>query len=403
VHLGRDWFELGAESGWLPIPTPGDRWNWDLDLDLPAGFDPVCSTGGPAVSGPSHPPGSFITISSPTLGAARSSLSSNGVDVIALRRCERVGRVIGNVRREYLEGADRVVGRALGLWVGLAGPLDRPCPPIVVLDRPASTFCYARPGFVRLASGILEQRGQSAIIHHEIGHLWWGTGVRFDQDSLWLAESLAEYTLHLAEDDDVLPGYRASTLEGLRTLGVGAAPPETGMAELARGSGRRNAAILRAKGGFLVSMLHEIIGRPNLERTLHEVVRAGRTRALDAYTFFALASWCNGATLDWFVNQWVFSDASMRFELGPIQVAPDPNGGFGVRFRVRSRGAATPGAPVELAIGLAGGAEHRVHVRLETGVADVEVRTAARPLAVTIDPATRWYADVPSKTTRIHS
>jgi Flp pilus assembly protein TadD len=384
VRLEEDWFELAGESGWLPLPLPAGPWTWELEVDLPTRFEGFYST---------------------------RETSSTGVGLIALRTPQRVegdvgpgrGRlaVWGREDKSVLESAHAEVRSALSLWSDLVGPC-RSWPSVLILNRPRSTFCYARPGFVRLASGVLSKSGQTAVIHHEMGHCWWGLGARFESGSAWLAEALAEFSLHLAEDRGLLPGQRQATLDALRALG-GDALPSMSLAGLARKPGPEAAFVLRAKGGFLVSMLRQVIGSSTLRRTLRAVLEAGRERELDLNAFFAIAAWFHGATLTWFVNQWVRADAAMAFSVDDIKVRRRRDSLYEVGFRAASHGVATPGVPVEVSLALQSGIEQRVRVGLETGRAQVAVTTSTRPLALTIDPDSRWYATIERKTTRIES
>ena len=185
----------------------------------------------------------------------------------------------------------------------------------------------------------------------------------------WLAESLAEYALHVEEDAGRRSGYRAGIIA---TLPDPQAP------------GHR-------KGGFVLSMLRQIMGEAPFDRLLKRTSELSRTHWLDAYTFSALASWIHGQSLFWFFNQWLGAGAGMEFVLDP-QAVERRGDGYRLGLSVRGDGIATPGAAVEVEVRTEGGGCERFPVALELGTCSLSVTLPSRPVRVIIDPELRWYA-----------
>lgn len=367
--LAGDRVELAGPSAWLPVLLPQRDLHWRIEA-LDTGLSNHWST---------------------------TATDARFLDLLALRGPASTANVeldwpvsvVGAQPGGPLRHLGFLASRTGRLWQALAGALDAPCPPIVVVDQPASTFCYARAGFVRVPSGILYQAGQQRQICHEISHLWWGAGARFADDAAWLAESLAEYSLHLAEDAGFAPGYRAGVLGRL-----GEQAPELADAGLLRLAGRSDAEgarTLRAKGGFFVSMLRQVMGDDGFCELLRSCYCLGRTHVLDVYTFQALASWIHGGSLRWFFNQWVFADAGMSLRL--LRADSVRRGDrYHLTLQAACDGIATPGTRVDVVVYTVDGAAHRAWLELELGQARLDMTTAGWPARVVLDPELRWYA-----------
>ncbi len=369
VALAHDRVELAGPSAWLPVLLPQRDLHWRVDA-LDAGPSTHWSTTAP---------------------------DAQFLDLLALRRqtstvvveLDWPVSVTGAQPGNHLRHLGFLASRTGRLWHELTGALDAPCPPIVVVDQPASTFCYARAGYIRVPSGILCQPGQQRQICHEIGHLWWGAGARFAEDAAWLAESLAEYSLHLAEDAGHAPGYRSAVL---RRLGEQAPElADAGLVRLARRTDVEGARTLRAKGGFFISMLRQVMGDDRFRELMRTCHRQGQTHVLDAYTFLALASSLHRDSLRWFFNQWVFADTGLSLELERVDVARRGDCHH-VSLRTVCHGIATPGTRVDVAVYTSDGAEHRSSLDLELGQATLEMTAAGRPERAVLDPDLRWYA-----------
>lgn len=368
ARVAEGWLELGEGSAWVPVPGPGWRWRFTPDVEVGEGTTTACS---------------------------RPGAGDEGFTLVALTGAERVGAppvtALGRVARPLLRRAADVAARAGARWQEVLG---RPVPEatVVVVDRPDSTFCYHRPGLTRVTSAVAADEAQHALLYHEVGHHWWGGAVDVAPEDRWLAEALAEYTLHLAEQTGDLRGYRVSTLAALRRLGGGRLPA-AGLAALARTGGTEAAYVLRAKGAFVVGMLRALVGETAFRATLRACADGGHP--LDAYTFFALASAHHGHAVDWFANQWVHAEAAMRLHVADA-VVRRRRGAYHVSFVARCDGYAVPGSGVEFLV-RGEGASALASANLDLAPATVSVRLPTRPRSITVDPALRWYADVPER------
>lgn len=378
ARLEPDWLELGEQAAWLPRPAPERRWRWVVEPEL-SRMRWLVSDDRPSAAGPG-----LVALEEPASAAA---CQPSPVEAI------------GRVGRPLLERAATLAAWARALWEAEVGPLGTASAPVVVLDRPESLLCYDRPGFTRISSGIFLRDGQDALVYHEMGHRLWGAQAGFPDADRWLCEALAEYTLHLAERAGHLPGYRAATQAALQELG-GGRMPATGLAELSRAPGPEAAYVLRAKGAWAISMLRDLIGDEAFHATLRAALEHGSRRPLDTYTFFALASYFHGASVSWFANQWVHSDAAMAISVEGAEATPAADG-FYLALDVRCAGLAAPGAPVELVVATETGERHPVLAGLDLGRAEVHVRTPAAPTSVTVDPHLRCYADVAQRTKEV--
>ncbi len=356
VALGRDRVELAGPSAWLPVLLPQRDLHWRAEA-LDTGLSDHWST--------TATDARFLD-----LLALRGQASTVAVEL------EWPVSVVGAQPSGHLRHLGFLASRTGRLWQELAGALDAPCPPIVIVDRAASTFCYARAGYIRVPSGILYQAGQQRQLCHEIGHLWWGAGARFAEDAEWLAEGLAEYSLHLAEDAGYTPGYRADVLQRL-----GEQEPEVadaGLLGLARRTDAEGARTSRAKGGFFISMLRQVMGDDGFRELLRTCHRLGQTHILDAYTFLALASWIHRGSLRWFFNQWVFADTGLSLRLTRAE-STQQGDRYHLVLQAECHGIATPGTRVDVVVYTSDGAAYRSALDLELGQAALEMTTPGRP------------------------
>jgi tetratricopeptide (TPR) repeat protein len=369
VALVRDRVELAGPSAWLPVLLPQRDLHWHveaLDTGLPSHWSTTATDA------------RFLD-----LLALRGQASTVAVEL------EWPVSVVGAQPSGPLRHLGFLASKTGRLWQELAGALDAPCPPIVIVDQAASTFCYARAGYIRVPSGILYQAGQQRQLCHEIGHLWWGAGARFAGDAEWLAEALAEYSLHLAEDAGYTPGYRSDVLQRL-----GEQEPEVadaGLLRLARRTDAEGARTSRAKGGFFISMLRQVMGDDGFRELLRTCHRLGQTHILDAYTFLALASWIHRGSLRWFFNQWVFADTGLSLRLTRAESA-DQGDRYHLVLQAECHGIATPGTRVDVVVYTSDGAAYRSALDLELGQATLEMTTPGRPERAVLDPDLRWYA-----------
>jgi tetratricopeptide (TPR) repeat protein len=363
--------ELGEASAWLPILSPTVATSWTTDLSL--GEAMKC----------------FISSRS-AKGAGIALLAVKCAEAEPVESVDTGALAVGGATASARRLAELVFARGCALWVHAIGPSRVDQPPLVVVNRDASTFCYAREGFVRVASGVLRDVRTAGILLHEAGHLWWGVDVRFEPDSQWLAESLAEYTLHLAERDGLLPGYASSSIAMLERLGEGRLPA-LGLKHLAARTDRLSAHLLRVVGGFVISALREVVGNTafwTLLKALHD--EESRHGFIDDYRFFALAARIYGRSLTWFVNQWVHTDSGLHLvaESPRVERVRDA---YKTHFIARALGSATPGADVHFAVRTRQGIRS-VALNLELGSCPATVWTPDAPLAIVPDADFRWPA-----------
>lgn len=279
--------------------------------------------------------------------------------------------------RERVAPAMAWFDKGMAVWSEQVGPADRPEPVVVRAD---STFCYTRPDYVRIPSGLLDRPDQWPVLAHEAGHLWWGRPGQFEHEDAWMAEGLAEFTLHLLEDARPRLAYRRPALRGLGTL---AAVP---LAELWNTrQGPDGMAALRVKAGFFLSMLREVLGGDGFRSLLRDLLTWSRTQPLDAFTVLARA----GADLLWFGEQWIHHQGVLEFGMsgGTEKIGPD-------RCRtvldIETLGAFTPGAPLYVELELRSGERIRRAVRVETGRATAVLLTNTPPTRALLDPDRRW-------------
>lgn len=370
VRISTTEIELAEGAGWLPLSLPALPTRWQIEPELPSGFVAMMSVSEPQERGVGflavHRPESVSTILA-------------GTEVTAIGRADRTD----------LTFASYMLQRGLKLWRDVIGPARIPCPPLIVVDRDHSTFCYTRKNYIRVPSGILRTGKATAILLHEAGHVWWGAGVRFNARSEWLAEALAEYTLHLAETAGLMPGYARSTISTLQRVGNGRVPAAS-LSHLAGLTDGKSAYLLRAKGGFVIAALRRTIGEAAFRRVLEISLDSEEQHELDAYEFFAAASLLHGSSLNWFVNQWCYVDGAMhlRTRLESVEAKP---GCYRTSFEAFADGAVVPGTDVDFAIETTGTTE-TIKINLDLGSCSVIVTTAHPPSAIVPDPCFRLLA-----------
>lgn len=370
VTLGAAEIELDGCSGWLPLPLPPLLLRWQLAVQFPPGLRLFPSTHQADLEAPG-----LIALCQPVVHAPEDP----GVPAVIARQDSPLVRL-----------APLLVQRTRALWEARVGELRCACPAVIIVDQPTSLFCYTRSAYLRLPAGLARRLELAAQLCHEVGHLWWGLQVRFVPADAWLGEALAEYSLHLAEEAGWLTGYRKNALALLCTLQQGTLPAD-GLADLHRRAGKSAAYALRVKGGYLIAMLRTLMGESAFWGFLRCVYDQGCRQRFDAYHFFALASRWHGASLNWFVNQWVYTATQMAFAVEDCRLSRAGQL-FALACTARCRGVATPAGPVTVAIRCEGGEERRSSVHLELGRAPIHVVVPTRPQRVILDPDLCWYA-----------
>jgi tetratricopeptide (TPR) repeat protein len=370
VRLTPQALELGEGSAWLPILSPPIPTRWTTDLSTGSRLRCFVSSG-----------------SVEERGIALLAVIDQGDDDI--RKYLGGSAVLGAATPAARQFASTVFEHGKVLWREAVGLCRAGDPPLIIVDREDSTFCYARAGFVRAASRVIRDDRSACLLLHEAGHLWWGVDVRFEPESQWLAEALAEYTLHLAERRGLLPGYASSSLRMLQRVGQGRLSDE-GLRHLAHRQDRVSAHLARVRGGFVISALREILGDTGFWATLKAVHEEGRHGLISDYSFFALAASIHGSPLTWFVNQWahVRSDLHLVVDASSVERVGDA---YETRFTAEAIGSATPGADIYFGVRTREGMDV-VALNLDLGTCPASVRTLAKPLAIVPDPNVRWPA-----------
>lgn len=294
----------------------------------------------------------------------------------------RLAAVHGAASRLEAARALATVERSLQLWQRLLPECRAPRVHIEVVPEPRSTLCYCRGRTLRVPQAVLRDDRHLPILIHETGHLWWGNMVGFAAGGLWLAEALAEYGLHLAEDDGLVEGYRRLARKSIVKLSQdtpGALPA------LARAKSPAAQYLCRARGGFAIAMLAAQLGPDRFKGWLGDLAR--HDGPVLPYDALALASWRAGRSLNFLTADWVMAEAPPRLDVQPnlAQTAT----GYTLTLTATLSGGA-PLGPVPLHIALADGTTHQAALDLALPQARLALAMPARPLRVTLDPSARW-------------
>jgi hypothetical protein len=355
--------ELGDASAWLPV-VPGLPIVWDHHVRPAPGAVDV-----------------------PLPGGRRGGLGWCRLPSPSAVRLPDGTAAVGHASETDLRDLAAVASTVAAVLARELGGTPPSPSTVVVVPRPGSTFCYARDGVVRVASGAVDRGVAAALVAHEVGHWWWGVGTRFAPDSEWLAEALAEHAVHLVARDGLLADHRARSWAALAALPGG--PPATSLAGLASRSDRLWASALRVKGAAVVAMLGDVVGPDVLGETLRRCRSLGESHVLDAFTFFAIASMLHGASLDWFVRQWVEGDAVL--DVRASATATLVAGAWDVTVTAECASVAVPGAPVVIEVRTATGASARLALDVDAVPATGRCTVADRPVELVVDPSVRLY------------
>lgn len=355
--------EFEGTEAWLPIPVPYQPVQWSVEVE---------------------PSNWFVVASAEPTGAM-------AVGLVGIRepyRLEgRYAKGVGRVSPIHLARALATVERTFPIWHRLLGKPGPEKPILAVVDKPRSTFCYTRSNLIRAPSGVTADQRHLPILIHEVGHLWWAGNVPFDSNSLWLAEALAEFTLHMAEDIGLVEGYRRQTCDAIAALCLGSSKIKRNLLVLAQSVGAREAYVLRAAGGFMISALALTLGRKQFWRWLK--LLASQSVPINAYDAFALAGRLCGHSLNYFVNQWVTTERIPTLEThARIGVAQGKS--FRVDLRCELKGVTLPATRFPVSIVMEN--SERVETSCDLSIAedDWTVVCSARPLRIEPDPERRW-------------
>jgi aminopeptidase N len=142
------------------------------------------------------------------------------------------------------------------------------------------------------------------VIAHELAHQWWGDVVTCrDWDHLWLHEGFADYceALYKKHDkgrDEFEYGlmqaaksiFRSDEMQGRKPI-------------VSHNSFTTN---LYARGGWVLHMLHSILGEEQFWQALNYYIRRHEFRNVDTHEFALAVEDATGRNLDWFFDEWVY-------------------------------------------------------------------------------------------------
>lgn len=135
------------------------------------------------------------------------------------------------------------------------------------------------------------------------------------------------------------------------------------------------------KPSAVLRMLREYLGKPVMERVLHEYSRRFQYKHVTGEDFRHVAEQVSGRDLDWFWGEWIRRTDKLDYAVAGATTRALPGGRWETRVTVRRNGQAW--MPVDLQVGA-------VTRTLTSHAAEqtVTVETAARPTEVMLDP--RW-------------
>ena len=143
------------------------------------------------------------------------------------------------------------------------------------------------------------------VIAHELAHHWWGDLVTCrDWTHLWLNEGFATYFEALFKRyDRGADVYQHEKLQEANSI-----------RQTARVFGRRPIVSresytnnVYAKGGWVLSMLHTILGEQPFWKAIRLYVHRHAFRNVDTHEFALAVEDATGRNMDWFFQQWVYT------------------------------------------------------------------------------------------------
>ena len=245
----------------------------------------------------------------------------------------------------------------------------------------------------RSVSGTRATNWQNVIIH-EVAHQWFGNAVtERDWEDVWLSEGFATYfTLlyreHARGRDDFVAGL-AQSRETIRRFYLERPDyrvvhdPMPPMSEVTTG-------MTYQKGAWILHMLRVTVGDEAFWRGIRAYYAAHLNAHATTTDFQRAMEEASGQSLGPFFDQWLRQGGMPAFHavvrpgdrdgVVTLSLTPEPSPH---RFTV----------PVEYAIEFADGSRHLGQAMLTSGEpTTVSIAVAARPRALTIDPATRLLA-----------
>lgn len=438
--------------GWFPTERAReqDRWDdgmryvpgfFDMELTVPADF--VVASGADiqeevAPEPGRSPEGRGATKTYRLIGKSAGRLS---MPLVMGRKLEVLAGKFGDtpILVYYQYGSDRMANKILSMAKEILADYslhygqylyDR----LVITENSTLGAGMAADGLVTLTEAVWrywDPTGDAAMnrllewfLAHEIGHQWWGIGVRADfLDENWLSEAFAEYLAQgymdrkYASDGARLvdPDNKRADAVLLRLLTGN--PPLREMLEErpylgAVQAGVDEAPVKRAeeykffnsyattiynKGYLILRGVEGIIGREKMEAVLRGFFeKHGGGDPVDVTTFVKEASETAGIDLEPYFAQWLYQDGTVDFAVDGFssrqETVQNDNGegasGAGERWittvKVRNNGSFRMPAAVEVTT--ADGSTETVVWSGQAAAGEVTVTTQARVIKVAIDP-----------------
>jgi hypothetical protein len=294
----------------------------------------------------------------------------------------------------------RLLARALEAQEARFGPYPYPTYAIVeVPETLVEWYASSEQGFIMAKSSAFEvAHGNLPLWGHEMAHGWWGNSVATTgPGASWVSEALAQYGAVVAIEAIEGPQATAEFLEYSRE---GYNPKQCALGYFAMARDGKDMPIsamerknpwehnlVDAKGHWVYHMLRHRVGDEVFFATMRAIARdfAGRELSVAALRE-AFQKAAPKAGLDRFFAEWL--DRAGAPVVGVDWHALDAGKGASITLEQRQ-----PGEPytlaLEVAIDLKGGETKLVTLDLAERRRTFEIETAARPLAVRLDPNRR--------------
>ncbi|KAA0682338.1 M1 family metallopeptidase [Roseomonas genomospecies 6] len=370
---------LPAGSGWLPMPESGRPPSWRLTVRVPAPFVAVAT--GRLLEETRDGAGYTATfaeersVEEPSLFAGAWQVTERRHGDLRLRTYFHPEQAA--LADDYLDLSARTID-AQAARIGAY-----PFAGFAILSAPLPVG-LGFPGLTYIGRQVMPLpfiRAQS--LPHEILHNWWGNGVRVGEGGNWpgnwsegLTTFMADYAAAEARGEDAA---RAMRLDWLRDYAALPAGRDSALTEFRAKVHDAAQIVGYGKAAMLFHMLRAEIGSDAFDagiRRFWEDKRFADAGWDDLRRSFEAAS---GRDLGSFFEQWLTRVGAPALELAGAKAGSD-----GVTLTLRQTEPAY-GLTVPVEVRTAAGAE-RHSVRLDGREATVTVPTAARPLALSVDP-----------------
>lgn len=470
--------------GWFPVERARDEGRWhdgmkfvpglfDVELTVPADF--VVASGadvqeevvkspnaadGPNADGPNADGEGVATSSGATTAVATKTYRLIGESAGRLSMPLVMGRkfeVLAGKSGEipiivyYQYGAGQMANKLLSMAQDILADYSKRFGPylygrLVITENSTLGAGMAVDGLVTLTESVWRNwnpandastnRTLEWFLAHEIGHQWWGIGVRADMlDENWLSEAFAEYLAHSYMDQK----YEAG---GAKLVDPESRNPDAVLLRLLTGnptlremmeerpyldavrSGIDEAPVKKAedyrymnsysttvynKGYLILRGAEGIVGREKMDEALRAFFeRHGGGDPVDVATFVREVSAKTGVDLDPYFAQWLRQDGAVDFAVDGFTTREGEGGKWLTTVRVRNNGSFRMPATVEVTTAdgstarvVWDGGEKALPARMEKAsgtpakpaTGEVVIETNARAVRAAIDPD-RYTLDV---------